>query len=579
MRPAALRLSLGFLCLAACDLGQMVIPRLVGKTIDLLSDFEATGAAIKPVLLLIVGIALMVAALRYVWRHLIYGFSRKLERELRRRLQEKFTLLSLSWHQKNYSGDMMALATNDIESVRMAVGFGLVSLMDALALGAAAVGFMLSINPWLSLWAFMPMPLISVLTWRFGMVIFRRVMETQNIFGRLTEVVREQLGGLKVIRAMALEPLSMSEVEKVSRLYMNKNIRLSLVMGGFFPLMSLLTNLALALTLFIGGRAAIVSEISAGDFVAFISYLALLSWPMMAMGLTLGLVQEGLASLGRLSKVLTAEEPKVHPEAASFSSPEGPFEIELKNVGFSYPGSRGPVLENLSLVLAPGSITALTGPTGCGKSTLASLFPALFEPTEGAIIIGGRESTLWPLDKLRALFGYVPQDGHTFTGTMRDNLSFGRPGAQDSELLKAASDAALPLDPGVFPQGLDTLIGERGLTLSGGQRQRLALARALLIDPPFLILDDTLSAVDAAVEEEIMERLIKSRKGRGTLVISHRVSSLAKADKVAVLKDGKIAEMGAFEILASSGGYLARLAALARLGADGWRPGATRLKS
>jgi ATP-binding cassette subfamily B protein len=557
----------------------MVIPRLVGKAIDLLSDFEASFAAIKPVLLLIVGIALMVAGLRYVWRHLIYGFSRKLERELRNRLQEKFTSLSLSWHQQNYSGDMMALATNDIESVRMAVGFGLVSLMDALALGAAAVGFMLSINPWLSLWAFMPMPLISVLTWRFGMVIYRRVMETQNIFGRLTEVVREQLGGLKVIRAMALEPLSMGEVEKISRLYMNKNIRLSLVMGGFFPLMSLLTNLALALTLFIGGRAAIVSEISAGDFVAFISYLALLSWPMMAMGLTLGLVQEGLASLGRLSKVLTAKEPKVHPEAASFSGPEGPFEIELKSVGFSYPGSRGPVLENLSLVLAPGSVTALTGPTGCGKSTLASLFPALFEPTEGAIVIGGRESREWPLDKLRALFGYVPQDGHTFTGTMRDNLSFGRPGADDADLLKAAAEAALPLEPGVFPQGLDTLIGERGLTLSGGQRQRLALARALLIDPPFLILDDTLSAVDAAVEEEIMERLLKSRKGRGTLVISHRVSSLAKADKVAVLKGGKIAETGPFEILAASGGYLARLAALARLGADGWRPGATRLKS
>jgi ATP-binding cassette subfamily B protein len=522
---------------------------------------------------LIVGLAILVASLRYVWRHLVYGFARRLERELRRELQERFTALSLAWHQRNYSGDMMALATNDIESVRMAVGFGLVSLVDALALGLAAVGFMLSIDPELSLWAFLPMPLISVLTWRFGMVIYRRVMETQNIFGRLTEVVREQLAGLKVIRAMALEPLSSAEVGAVSRLYMDKNIRLSLVMGGFFPLMTLLTNLALALTLYIGGRAAILSTISPGDFVAFISYLSLLSWPMMAMGLTLGLVQEGLASLGRLSKVLTAEESSPRPLAADFPDLETAPEIKFEGVGFSYPGSRGPVLRDLDFTLKAGTVTALTGPTGCGKSTLASLIPALYEPDAGRILVGGRPSVEWPIDRLRGLFGFVPQDGHIFTGTMRDNLSFGRPGAPDSALIEAAEAAALPLDPGVFPEGLDTLIGERGLTLSGGQRQRLALARALILDPPFLILDDTLSAVDATVEELIMERLLASRRGRGTLVISHRVTSLAKAEAVAVLKGGRVAELGTFEELTASGGYIARLSAQARLGADGWRPG------
>jgi ATP-binding cassette subfamily B protein len=574
IRAAAPRLAFGFLCLTLCDLGQMVIPRLVGAVFDLLAEERAASRSLVTPLSLIVGLALAVAVLRFVWRHLIYGFARGLEKDLRRRLQERFTALSLSWHQTNQSGDVMALATNDIEAVRMAVGFGLVSLMDAVVLGLAALGFMISIDPWLSLWACLPMPLISLLTWRFGSLIYRRILEVQNVFGRLTEVVREQLAGLKVIRAMALEPLSSAEVEAVSRLHMERNIRLSLIMGGFFPMMTLLTNLALALTLFIGGRATILSAITPGDFVAFISYLALLSWPMMALGLTLGLVQEGLASLARLAKVLTAEEPDPRPAGAAFPDPEGPVGLEFRGVSFSYPGDRGPVLENLTLSLPPGAVTALTGPTGCGKSTLAALIPALYEPTAGEIIVAGRPSVEWPLARLRGLFGYVPQDGHVFTGTLRDNLAFGKASATDAELAAAAEAAALDLDPGVFPNGLDTLVGERGLTLSGGQRQRLALARALLLDPPYLILDDTLSAVDAAVEEAIMERLLVLRKGRGTLVISHRAASLAKADLVAVLEGGRVAELGTFEALSASGGHLARLVALARLGGEGWRPGA-----
>ncbi|MDR1296003.1 MAG: ABC transporter ATP-binding protein/permease [Deltaproteobacteria bacterium] len=570
-RQSAPLLLMGFVALTVCDVGQMIIPRIVGGVFDQLAVFGQDIGAVVPPLVLMLCLAALVALLRYVWRHLIYGFSRSLEMGLRGRLEDKFLALSLGWHQANSSGDMMALSTNDIESVRIAVGFGLVSLVDALVLGLSAVAFMLSIDPYLSLWAFLPMPLISILTARFGRAIYQRMLDTQDVFGQLTEVVREQLSGLRIIRAMALEPLSRAEVSKISLVYLNKNVRLALAMGGFFPLMTMLTNLALSLALYIGGKATIVGDISPGDFVAFITYLALLSWPMLAMGMTLGLIQSGMASLDRLARVLAAEEAPRHPREAWFPNPSGPFEIKLERVGFTYPSRRDPVLKDLSLTLPAGEIVAVAGPTGSGKSTLAALLPALYEPDSGVIRIDGRPSTDWPLGRLRGLFGYVPQEGHVFTGTMRQNLAFGKPDADDESIVRAAEAAALPLDPAVFPRGLDTMVGERGLTLSGGQRQRLALARALVVDPPFLILDDTLSAVDAAVEEEILAALAPLRKGRGTLIISHRVTSLSKASLVAVLENGRVAEVGTFAEVVARDGYLSRIAELARLGVDGFR--------
>jgi ABC-type multidrug transport system fused ATPase/permease subunit len=463
---------------------------------------------------------------------------------------------------------------------------------------------------------------------------------------------------------MALEELAKSEVAKESVSYLKKNVRLSMIMGAFFPLLNLLTNFALALTIFFGGGYVIKGVISPGDFVAFLSYLALFAWPLMAMGYTIGLMQQGFASLSRLAKVLSpeteireiremaeraaleeslkkeervsqeetekealaeenAEEDATPPRERALYAPleefidftevsgleglselrdiaereyedeaegegEGQGEgqgdgqgevgqvkslpellsLEFKEVSFGYPGRRGLALNGLSASIPAFGLTALTGPTGSGKSTLASLLPALFRPSSGEILINGKDSGDFPPWLLRSLFTYIPQDGHIFTGTLFMNVAFGKPEATMEEALWATEIAGLPIDPRVFPEGLMTRVGERGLTLSGGQRQRLALARAVLMDPPYLILDDTLSAVDASVEDEILNKLLALRKERGTLIISHRVTSLKRASRFLVMENGTLTGEGTFDEVYRDSAYFRRITELANLGLD-----------
>jgi ATP-binding cassette subfamily B protein len=568
-RRHLLSLALGVLTLTLCNLLQMTFPRLVGFTIDLLGKDTAQRSALLTPVVWILVLAFFVAILRYIWRRNIYGFSRLMERDLRESLYTRFVGLSLGWQQKNPSGDVMALATNDIESVRTAVGYGFVSLVDAFVLGITAIAFMLTISYRLCLLAFIPLPLITLLTVFFSRRMFKRVLLTQNVFGELTEVVRERLSGFKVIRAMGLEELARGEIRAKSLEYVKTNVRLSLLTGLFYPLLYLFTNISLALTIYFGGRSVIMGEISAGDFVAFITYLTLITWPLMALGLTLGRLQQGMASLRRLGKVIGTEENSPHPLIQAFPNPAGgDFPIEIKSLSFHYPDTAKPALNQLSLTLTPGGTTALTGPTGSGKSTLAALLLGLHEPTDGVILVNGRPSSSYPLKNLRSLFGYVPQDGHIFSGTLYENIAFGKPDSSEEQVLQAATQAALHMDSDIFPEGLQTVVGERGITLSGGQRQRVALARALLLDPPYLILDDTLSAVDANVEDKILSTLHTMRPGKGTLIISHRLTSLSRAEKILVLEDGALTQEGTFEELVKIPGYLQRINELATLNVE-----------
>jgi ATP-binding cassette subfamily B protein len=565
-RRHAASLALGVATLTLCNLLQMTFPRLVGWAIDLLGGEGPLLSELRRPVLWILGLALSVAILRYIWRRNIYGFSRRMERDLRESLYSRFVALSLRWHQGHPSGDLMALATNDIDAVRQAVGYGFVSLVDALVLGLAAIAFMLSISPGLCLLAFIPLPLITVMAIIFNRRMFRRVLRAQNVFGELTERVRERLSGFRVIRAMGLEPLAMREISSKSMEFVGANVRMAVLTGLFFPLLYLFTNASLALTIYFGGSQVIAGTLSAGGFVAFVTYLTLITWPLMALGLTMGRLQQGMASLRRLGGVLSVEEPSGHPEELAFDPPEGgDFRVDLRDLGFTYPGANAPALSSLTLSLCPGKMTAMTGPTGSGKSTLAQLLMALHEPQEGAILIDGRDSKEYPLAKLRSLFGYVPQDGHIFSGTLFQNVAFGKPEASEEEVLDACLLAQLPMDLDVFPQGLSTVVGERGMTLSGGQRQRVALARALLMDPPYLILDDTLSAVDANVEDRILNSICRLREGRGTLVISHRLTSLARAERILVLERGRLTQEGSYESLSEEPGYFRRIREIATL--------------
>jgi len=548
--------ALGFTALMGCDLAQLFIPHLLGRGIDLMSAPEAAPGDLWPIVQLIGGLALAVAGLRYVWRNLIIGFARSVELGLRDRLYAELVRLSPRWHMENSSGDLMAMATNDMDNIRMALATGLISIVDTLFLGCAALFFMFSISPGLTLWAILPLPAITLVTHLLGRRLYRLVLSTQNSFGLLTETVREKLAGLKVIRAMGLEALALRETERSGRDYMKLNISQALLAGTFFPFLHFMSNLALALVLYFGGRETILGRVSTGDFVAFISYLALLTWPLIALGMIIGFLQQGLASLDRLNRVFTAE----NEETRTLVPPiETRTDIVIEHLTFQYPTRRTPALVDVSLSLAHDRITALVGPMGGGKSTLAALLPALLAAPPETIRVAGRSLEDWPLSALRARFGYVPQDGFLFNGTIYENVAFGRPEASAAEVTAAAETAGLGEDLKFFPNGLDTLVGERGLTLSGGQKQRLALARALLPEPPYLIMDDPLSAVDAEVESQIMSRLLTLRRGRGGLIISHRLASLMAADWVIVLERGRVADQGTPAELMSRDGYFKRV--------------------
>lgn len=554
----------GFLALLVCDTAQLIIPSILGEGLDLMGSEGTRLSDLWGPVGKILALALAVAVMRFGWRNLIIGFSRRVERSLRDRLYEKIVKLSPRWHLENAGGDLMAMATNDVESVRMALSAGMISVTDTTVMGCVSLAFMLSISPAMTLWALLPMPAITLMTHFLGRRIYGLVLEVQNVFGEMTESVREQLSGLRVIRAMGLSHLAMLEVERAGRRYAETNVRQATLAGTFFPFLHLMSNLAVALVIYFGGRETIMGHVSVGDFVAFITYLSMLTWPLMALGMIIGFIQQGLASLNRLGRVFSAEEDLRERAAVTVPPPSAPPDIELVDLSFKYPTREKRALKNVSLTLPHNKTVALVGPMGSGKSTLAALLPALYKAAPGSLIVAGLAVEKWPVGELRARFGYVPQDGFMFSGTLFDNLVFGKPEATWDEAMAAAQIAGLADDLHNFPDGLETVVGERGVTLSGGQRQRLALARALILDPDYLIMDDTLSAVDAAVEAWIMARLLPLRRGRGTLIISHRLSSLMEVDSIVVLEHGRVTDRGTPAELMERDSYFRRVLELYR---------------
>jgi ATP-binding cassette subfamily B multidrug efflux pump len=551
-------LAIGLLSLLIVDFLQLLIPLIIKRAFDLLTTKTADFQVLLKLGATILGIALMIACFRYVWRHLILGHSRKVEEGLRNLMYSHLQTLSLSFYQRTKTGDLMAKAINDINGVRMATGMGLVALVDGLVLGTAAIGFMMSISLKLTLISLIPAPIIVLLT----KILTRRMSagfeSVQNTFSDLTEQVREAFAGIRVIKAYNREEWEYQRVKALGRKYISENMHLARTLGFFFPMMAVFTNIGLAILIWLGGRLTILGDITPGDFVAFISYLNLLTWPMMAMGWVTNLIQRGSASMRRINHILY-EIPEIKDTAQPRPVPGIRGEISIKGLSIRYPGKRDDALKNVSMEIEAGETLAVVGPVGSGKTTLLNAIPRLLDVPAGTLFVDGQDIREISLKKLRENIGFVTQDVFIFSDTLRNNVLFGRPNVPEEDLEAALSAADMFEDIKEFENGLDTLLGERGITLSGGQRQRLTIARALLSDPPILILDDALSMVDTRTEERILNRILGLRRQKTNLIVSHRVSTVSRTDRTVVLEQGEIVEIGNHKSLLKQGGLYALL--------------------
>jgi ATP-binding cassette subfamily B multidrug efflux pump len=551
-------IALGLMCLLFVDFLQLLIPLVIKKTIDLLTMRTATAQLLIEQGMIILGLALMIAVFRYVWRYFLFGHSRKVEEGLRNRIYGHLQTLSLSFYQKTKTGDLMARAINDINAIRMATGMGLVALTDGLVLGMAAIGFMLSINVRLTLISLIPAPIIIL----FTRILTRRMStgfeNVQKTFSDLTERTREAFAGIRIIKAYNRESWEHQKVKEEGQRYISVNMGLAKTLAFFFPMMVIFANAGLAIVIWLGGRLTILGHITTGDFVAFISYLNLLAWPMMAMGWVTNLVQRGSASMRRINSIL-GEVPEIGDSAQSRHIPQIMGNIEIEGLCFTHPGQTDYALKDIHLKIKAGETVAVVGRVGAGKTTLLHVIPRLLDAKTGTIFVDGRNVRQIPFQTLRKNIGFVTQEVFIFSDTIRNNILFGRSGVSQDHLEAVLRAADIFEDIKNLEKTLDTLLGERGITLSGGQRQRLTIARALILDPPILILDDALSMVDTRTEERILNQVLSLRRNKTNLIVSHRISTISRADRIVVLERGELAEQGIHENLLQKGGIYTTL--------------------
>ncbi len=588
-----IRILIGMACLIAVDLMQLYIPRVVKQAVDGLTVYQANPASLIRQALVIVMLAIAIGGLRYLWRRCLIGLAIRVEEGLRNRLFTHLQTLSAAFYDRTATGDLMARATNDIKQIRMATGMGLVAVIDAVVLGTASIGFMVYINVRLTLFLLIPMPAIVLTARFFGKKMHRRYQDVQAGFSTMTEIAREFFSGIRMVKVYNRQAEATQRFEKVSSDYVRRNMKLVRITRMFIPLMIFFSNLSLAMVIFAGGRQAITATITPGEFVAFISYLGLLTWPMMALGWLTNLIQRGRASLDRIDMIIQTrpdiriEKPPNRPSGRSL----GPMavasatiqgELTLSDVRFHYPLNDSnpdarkqavPVLNGISLSISPGETLGVVGPPGSGKTTLLNLIPRLYDVNSGVIRLDGTDIRCMDPHDLRAQIAFVPQEPFLFSGTIGENIFF--TATMDDEIKMAATLKAAALDNTIemFDDGLDTLVGEKGVILSGGQKQRVALARALFCDVPILLLDDPISQVDVQTAETIIGTFRRLKRQRTIVMVSHRLSALRYVDRIIVLENGRVTESGTHEQLVSTGGYYARTAEIQALGWGGNRHG------
>ncbi|UCD81565.1 MAG: ABC transporter ATP-binding protein [Desulfobacterales bacterium] len=555
------KILVGLLSLIIVDVLQLIIPRIIKWAVDDLTGFRIDAWRLLSYALYMVGIALFIGLFRYVWRRCLLGTSRRIEEGLRNTLFTHLQHLPASYFDGVRTGDLMAHATNDIQQIRMATGMGMVALNDAIFLGMAAIGFMAYINVKLTAFVLIPMPIIAISTRFFSKKMHQRYQAVQAAFSELTEVIRERFAGIRIIKAHHRKKEEAFRVEKVSKDYINKNIRLVKIIGSFFPMMVFFSNLSLAIVLYLGGRQTIMQIITPGDFVAFISYLGLLTWPMMALGWVTNLIQRGRASLDRIDIILqTVPAIRDREEAAPLERTDG--HLVFENVFFSYDAARNsdgpPTLNAIDLTIEPGQVLGIVGPPGSGKSTLISLIPRLYDVQQGRIMLDGNDIRDLKVKDLRSHIAFIPQEPFLFAGTIRENIAFNNGQVHDERIEQVVRDAALYDTITSFPAGLDTVVGEKGIILSGGQKQRIALARCLLKNAGILILDDPISQVDLETGTAIINTIRKMAGQKTIIIVSHRLSAVSYADRIITLDLGHLVESGTHRQLMESNNYYAK---------------------
>jgi len=535
----------------------ILVPLVIRDAIDRIISGEGGGLRSA---LLIVGLAAISMAFRFLWRFFFIGSSRMIERELRSKLYNHLLTLPASFYNQRKTGDLMAHATNDIEAVTRACGFGVLTIADPLFMIPVAVGIMLSIDPRMTLHAIIPLPILTLVMLKFGAVIHSRFEAVQATFSAVMEKVRENVSGIRVLKSFVQEDGSQRNFAKTNKKLMDQNMALVRVHGLFHPLIELLSGATLAIILWIGGIGVIRASISLGDFVAFTQYLSMLIWPMISLGWAVNLLQRGNASLGRINGLLSVAPEIVDPVKPR---PLCGTRIEIRNLTFAYPtdneGAADPALTDINLTIDEGMTIGVVGLTGSGKSTLAHLIPRIFDPPVGTVSIGGTDIRSISLADLRRTLGFVPQDPFLFSATIGENIAFGRPEATSEQIEHAAELAGIHSEILAFPNSYDTVVGERGISLSGGEKQRVAIARALLLQPKIVIFDDPLSAVDAEREEFILGNLREFFQGRTSILIAHRISAVMNAGRIIVLDKGRIVETGDHNALIKSDGIYQRI--------------------
>ncbi|MHB9292186.1 ATP-binding cassette, subfamily B, multidrug efflux pump [Hollandina sp. SP2] len=564
----------GFVCLITVDAAQVIIPQFMRRAVDMIASGSFTWQEIGILCAGMVGVMAFISLGRFLWRYFIHGSSRRIETEIRETLFEHLLTLSYDFYQKYKIGDLMARATNDLNAVRMSIGLGLVALVDGTIMAASILVIIFIQDARTAAFAVLPLPFITAIMLLFGGVLGNRFKKAQETYAAMSDTVQETFAGIRVIKAFVKEGWFIKKFADTNDDYREANMALVKLYGAFFPLIVFLSGLTTVIVLLAGGIRVVEGFMSPGDLLALFRYLQMLIWPLMGAGFTVNMIQRGAVSLKRVNEIL-----ETAPSITSPSAPQRPSgqaeAIVIRDLSFAYPdGSE--VLKGVSLTIKQGAWVGILGRTGSGKSTLIKAITRMIDPPPGTVLVKGVDVRDWDLKELRGCFGVTPQDSYLFSDSIRNNILYRleqddialprEQGNLDDTLLKQVTTlAALDRDLENFAQGTDTLIGERGLTLSGGQKQRTAIARALMGEPEFLILDDALSAVDAETEKRILTGLLAERVGKTTIIVSHRVSTLCNAGYLLVLDQGRITEAGTPLELTAEGGFYARMAALQQL--------------